>query len=66
MSLRAGTSKAWVESTQANRMARGPSTVEMSPGVAVRVAVMMNQMNPPTTQTARTGLTRAMGCSRRR
>jgi hypothetical protein len=55
-----------VHSTQANRTASGPSTVEMSPGVALWLTVAMNHTNPPTAHTARMGLTAGQGRSRRR
>src|SRR5664280_2228280 len=65
-SRRDGTSNAWVDRTHANRTASGPSTVAMSPGVAVRVTVRMNHTNPPTAQRASTGLTPGHGWARRR
>ena len=55
-----------MHSTQAKSTASGPSTVEMSPGVAVWLTGAMNQTKPPTAQTARMGLTAGHGCSRRR
>lgn len=55
-----------MHSTQANSTARGASTVEMSPGVAVWLTRAMNHTNPPTAQTARMGLTTGHGFWRRR
>ena len=60
-SRRDGTSKAWVDSTQANSTASGDSTVEMSPGVAWWVTVRMNHTKPPTAHRASTGLTPGHG-----
>ena len=60
-SRRAGTSKAWVESTQVKSTAKGPSTVVMSPGVDPWVTVIKNQPNPPMAHRASTGLMPAHG-----
>jgi hypothetical protein len=65
-SRRAGTSNAWVDSTQANSTASGASTVAMSPGLAVRVTVRMNHTKPPTAQSARIGLIPGHGSDLRR